>query len=186
MKKNVLMLSFLALMGAATFTSCKKDKPEDNEGELITTLKLTFTEQGTTDGLTFFYRDPDGEGGEEPTTHDEIKLKPGKQYNCVLSFLNESVVPTEDMTQEIAAEGHDHQIYFEPDPTSLVTVTNLNIDANGLPVGLTSTWTTAGADANGKIRISLKHKPGQKAAGDPVSKGETDVELDFVLKIVTP
>jgi hypothetical protein len=33
------------------------------------------------------------------------------------------------------------------------------------------------------VKIVLKHKPDAKAAGDPVSKGETDIELDFDITI---
>jgi hypothetical protein len=49
-------------------------------------------------------------------------------------------------------------------------------------LGTTSTWTTTGV-SNGTVKITLKHKPGIKAAGDPVSKGETDIEVSFTTKV---
>jgi hypothetical protein len=58
----------------------------------------------------------------------------------------------------------------------------LDKDTKNLPLGLSSTWTTTGA-ASGTLNVTLKHKPGVKAANDPVSKGETDVSLDFQLTI---
>jgi hypothetical protein len=33
------------------------------------------------------------------------------------------------------------------------------------------------------MKITLKHKPGAKAGGDPVTKGETDIEVVFPVKI---
>jgi hypothetical protein len=33
------------------------------------------------------------------------------------------------------------------------------------------------------MKITLKHKPGAKIAGDPVTKGETDVEVEFNVRL---
>ena len=55
--------------------------------------------------------------------------------------------------------------------------------AKGLPLGITSTWTAAVAAGTGTMNVTLKHKPGVKAAGDPVSKGETDISIDFKLSV---
>jgi hypothetical protein len=63
-----------------------------------------------------------------------------------------------------------------------INVSNLNTDSKGLPLGLSSTW-QSGATGTGKMKITLKHKPGTKAAGDPVTKGETDVEVEFNVRV---
>ncbi len=165
---------FLAT-GLLLFTACKKETTEQNEEELITTLKVTLTEQGSGTVSVFQFKDPDGDAGNPPTVFDDIVLKPNTTYSCALEVLNESVTPAESLNAEISAEATDHQFYLVPAAVNL-TVTSLNTDSNGLPVGLTSTWTT-GAASTGKIQIILKHKPGSKAAGDPVTKGETDIEL---------
>jgi len=52
-----------------------------------------------------------------------------------------------------------------------------------LPLGITSTWTAAAVAGTGTMNVTLKHKPGVKAAGDPVSKGETDISIDFKLSV---
>jgi hypothetical protein len=99
-----------------------------------------------------------------------------------LEVLNESVSPAQDITKEILAEAVDHQFYYAASD-GLVTVSNLNNDSKGLPVGTTSIWTTGTLTGSGTFRITLKHKPGVKAAGDLVSVGETDIALDFRLKV---
>ena len=68
MKKTLL----LALSLGFFLTACKKDEPspvEDNE--LITTLRLTFTEGANK--LVYTIKDLDGDGGKAPIA-DVIKL----------------------------------------------------------------------------------------------------------------
>jgi hypothetical protein len=33
------------------------------------------------------------------------------------------------------------------------------------------------------VNVTLKHKPGAKAANDPIVKGDTDVSIDFKVKV---
>lgn len=165
-----------------TVSSCKKDKAPVNEEELITTVKLRFNELGTTTVNTFVFRDIDGEGGNAPTSFEQIQLAPNKTYLYSVELLNESVSPADTITKEVIAEAGDHQFYFEPTGVP-VTVSNLNTDPGGLPLGTTATWTTGATTATGTVRITLKHKPGVKAAGDPVTKGETDIQLDWATRV---
>lgn len=181
---NIKQSAILVACSLMLFSACKKETTEENAEELITTLKVVLTEQGSGAVTTFQFKDPDGDAGNPPTTFDEIILKPNKTYTCALEVLNESVSPSESLNAEILAESIDHQFYYTPAGAN-VTITNLNNDSNGLPLGLTSTWTT-GAASTGKIQIVLKHKPGVKASGDPVTKGDTDIELPsggFVVKV---
>jgi hypothetical protein len=182
MKKS--MWKFLLPVAALSivFASCKKEKDDDNEEELITTVKLTFTEVGGTGTVSnFTFKDLDGDGGNPPSQFDDIVLAPGKQYNLAITLTNESVSPAEDITGEISAEANDHQFYFEPSGAN-VAVSNLNTDGAGLPLGLTSRWTTTTV-SNGTVKITLKHKPGIKAAGDLVTKGDTDIELNWITRV---
>jgi hypothetical protein len=160
-------------------TGCKKEKGGENEEELITTIKVTLTAQGSTPQI-FTWKDVDGPGGNAPQI-SEIVLAPNKTYACQLEFLDESKTPSEDITAEVLAEAVDHEIYYEPAGVN-VAVSNLNKDSKNLPLGTTSTWTTTGV-SNGSVKITLKHKPGIKAAGDPVTKGETDIEVSFTTKV---
>jgi hypothetical protein len=174
-------LMFLLTAVSLFSVSCEKDDKEDpNEEELITTVRVSLVEQGTTTTQVFSFRDVDGPGGAAPTI-DSIRINANKSYAATMQFLNESVTPAEDITAEVIAEANDHQIYFEQTGVSLVA-SNLNNDGRGLPLGVTSTW-TAGGVGIGKMKVTLKHKPGTKAAGDPVSKGETDIEVEFGVRL---
>lgn len=165
-----------------TTVSCNKDdNPGGNEEELITTLRLTMRETGSATVKVFEFKDTDGPGGNPPAKFDNIVLNSSKNYSCTIEVLNESVSPAEDITAEIIAEADDHQFYFEP-AIAKIDVINLNTDSKGLPLGVTSTWNT-GTVGNGTIKITLKHKPGTKAAGDLVTKGETDIEVNFTAQV---
>jgi hypothetical protein len=184
MKKVQSLLTMLLCF--VLFSGCKKDPVVDpNENELITTVRVKLTEKllgGTGPTTIFEFKDLDGEGGAAPSKFDEIVLTKGRIYDCALEVLNESVSPAQDITKEILAEAVDHQFYYAASD-GLVTVSNLNNDSKGLPVGTTSIWTTGTLTGSGTFRITLKHKPGVKAAGDLVSVGETDIALDFRLKV---
>lgn len=179
--RNWAFLAILMLSLAATSCSKDDDDKEEDETELITTMRVVVQESGGGAPVTFTFRDPDGPGGAAPTTNDSILLNANRQYTVGIQLLDESKTPAEDKTAEILAEANDHQFYFQPTGVN-VTVSNLNLDTRGLPLGLSSTWNSAAA-STGRIKITLKHKPGTKAAGDPVTKGETDIEIDFNSRI---
>lgn len=178
--KSNMLLATVCLLGAVAFSSCEKDDHSHDEEELITTVNVIATEVGGA-ATTFTFRDTDGPGGMAPSKFDSIILNANKTYSVSIQFLNESVTPAEDITKEIKEEDDEHQLYFQPTGVAL-TVSGLDADSKGLPLGLTSTW-TAGAVGKGSMKVTLKHKPGTKAAGDPVTKGETDVEIDFGVRL---
>ncbi len=177
MKYGFYLLAFLVLQ----ISSCKKDSIDPNEGELITTVKLEFTELGSGVKKSFEFKDLDGEGGSAPSKFDEIILSAGKSYKCEIYLLNESVNPVDNITLEVEAEGVDHQIYYTTSVGGL-TITDLDKDEKGLVLGIESTWKT-GSAATGNVNVTLKHKPGTKAANDPIAKGDTDISIDFKVKV---
>ena len=187
MKKQVLKLSLgLALIGAL-FSSCKKDDPvETNEEEVITTMKLTFVPVGGGTTLTYQFDDPDVTFV-TTATQDEIILAPSKAYNVTVQLLNKTETPVADITTEVQAEADAHRFYYAPTAGSNIVVSGLNNDSDGVPLGITSTWTT-GAVATGKLKVTLRHYPGTppgKAAADAVDspKSGTDIEVEFNTKI---
>jgi hypothetical protein len=185
MKKNVLFSAVL-LFFVFVMNSCKKDPVVDpNEGELITTvrLKLTNTLSSSINPLVYEFKDLDGEGGAAPVKFDDIVLQKNIPYICEVTVLNESVSPADDITKEIKAEANDHQFYFVPSSSNLLTVSNLDTDTQGLPLGLSSFWVTGLNPGTGTVKVVLKHKPGTKAANDLINKGDSDIELDFKLII---
>lgn len=176
--RTMKLIAFLSL--AFFVASCdKEDDVDPNEEELITTVKVSLTAAGGTPQV-FAFKDVDGPGGQAPTL-DSIIIDGSKVYSASVQFLNESVSPADDITAEVNAEADDHEVFYEPTVAGL-TVTNRNTDTKGLPLGVTSTWNT-GAAGKGTIKITLKHKPGSKASGDPVTKGETDVEVEFGVRV---
>ena len=185
MKKNVLF-SVVLLFFVFVMNSCKKDPVVDpNEGELITTvrLKLTNTLSSSINPLVYEFKDLDGEGGAAPVKFDDIVLQKNIPYICEVTVLNESVSPADDITKEIKAEANDHQFYFVPSSSNLLSVPEYDTDTNNLPLGLNTTWVTGLNAGTGTVRVVLKHKPGTKAANDLINKGDTDIELNFKLII---
>lgn len=177
MKKRLL---FLAL--SAALFSCRKDAAPVNEEELITTVTLTFTEVGGTGTATATFKDLDGDGGNPPSVFQTIALKPNKVYNFSATFTDETKTPAADITAEIVREGNDHQLYYVSSSTTTLNVTNLNVDNAGITLGTSGRFVT-GATSTGNVTVTLKHKPGIKAPADPISKGDTDIEIVWPFNI---
>ncbi|HZI00586.1 MAG TPA: hypothetical protein VEX63_05530 [Flavisolibacter sp.] len=187
MKKQLLKFSLMLFSASALLlTSCEKDKDEEHDEEVITTMQLTFVPVGGGATVTYKFDDPDGPGGANPTK-DQIVLATGKTYNVTLQLLNKTANPVADITTEVAAEAASHRFYYEPSAGSNIAVNNLNNDAAGVPLGITSTWTTTTA-ATGTMKITLRHYPGNppnKATADLVnsSKSSTDIEVTFDTRV---
>ena len=186
MKQKLVKIACALLIAGCLMTACKKETGETNEEELITTIQLTFAPVGGGTSLTYEFSDLDGPGG-APPTQDEIVLAPSKTYNVSVQVLNESVSPAEDITEEVEEESDAHRFYYEPSAGSNITVSALDNDASGVPLGITSTWTTDAA-STGTIIITLRHYPGNppgKETSDPVNSGKsgTDVTATFNTKI---
>lgn len=184
MKTHFIYYRILLIIVPILFlVSCKKELTgEDNAQEVITTMQLTFTPQSGGNSVSYKFDDPDGPGGNNPVK-DQIILSAGVTYDVVLQLLNKTTEPVEDVTLEVEKDGEAHHLYYEPSPTSNLTVSNLSNDVNGLPLGVKSVWKT-GAAGSGTIKITLRHYPGfppDKLANDPVDspKSSTDVEVEF-------
>jgi len=173
-------LAFLLMGSLLTTTSCGDDDdpiPADNEE--ITTVKLTMEPQGKEGNIvTATIKDLDGKGPGAPTK-ETLLLKANTTYTTELTLLNENETPTEEVHDEVLAEGADHQVFYTPSSANLLTVTVTDKDSQNRPIGLSSTIVT-GAAGTGKLKVVLKHQKGTKAAapGD-ATKGETDVEVEF-------
>lgn len=187
MKKQLVRISMAIALTGLLFSACKKDKDkEENEEEVITTmvLKLTPTSGGAI--LEYKYDDADGPGGSSPTK-DVVTLATNETYDVEVLLLNKTVNPVDTVTEEVEEEAEAHRFYFEPTAGSNITVSGLDTDANNVPVGLNSAWTTTAA-ATGKIKITLRHYPGNppgKAVADLVTstKSSTDMEVEFDTKV---
>lgn len=181
-KAHIMTILAVTLLAGA----CKKDKdpvpsppPVTNESEVITTLRLTFTDSANaTDVRVATFSDPDGDGGNAPGI-DSIYLAPNKTWLTTLILLNETVTPADTISNEVQEEAEDHIFCFTPAGTAAV-VTITDVDANNKPLGLQSKWKT-GAAGTGTMQVKLKHQPGVKDG--TCNPGETDIEVTFPIKI---
>lgn len=183
MKTNPILISIFILI--FLLNSCKKDEKLNpvnpapvNQQELITTVKLIFTDSANTSFVSSFnFRDPDGEGGNAPMEFDTIQLNANKTYWVSILLLDESKSPIDTISNEVLDEANDHQFFFHHAGVS-VSTTYSDLDSNNppQPIGLQTKW-KSGMPSSGTSQIILKHQPGTKNGSE--ANGETDVDLLF-------
>lgn len=184
MKHTIFITASLVLVLVA---ACKKDKdlqplppPITNSPELITSLKLIFTDSANTSNvLSAYFNDPDGPGGNSPVQFDTIKLQPNKTYLTTILLFDQTKNPVDTVSKEIWNERDDHMFFFQHSGINIQTIYS-DFDSKNLPVGLSTKWRT-GSTANGTTKVTLKHQVGTKNGS--ISPGETDVEVLFQTKI---
>ena len=183
--KNLKLLAIL-FISALTITSCSDDHPDhQHEEEVITTMKVVLTPTSGT-AVTLESKDLDGDGPKPPVITPGT-LAANTTYNGVITLLNETKTPAENVTEEVEEEAKEHQFFFK--------ATNLNStfsyagknDADGNPVGIEFSLTT-GAAGTGSYTITLRHEPNKSAAGVKQGDitnagGETDIEVVFPITI---
>ena len=173
------------------------DAPEcENEEEVIDRVTLTFTPTAGGDPVVAVASDPDGPGPLDLVVGD-IALMESTDY--VLSVTLENTIEGEDITEEIMEEDEDHlflfafseEIFESPDGDGNLDnradpVNYNDQDSNGLPVGLSTSWTTACTEANaaGAFRVVLKHQPEIKSATSGFGDGGTDVDITWNVTVV--
>lgn len=201
--KRLLILPFF-LLSILAFQGCKKDDPaKEDVPELITKATLTFTPNGGGTAVVVTATDPDGEGVQDINVNGAINLSPNKTYLLTLELINglaASTAPEYNVTDEVEEEGDEHIFFFAwTNNTFLNPTGNGNIDtradavnytgatnskdANGKPLGLTTTWTSASVTLSGTFRVLLKHQPGLKTDTSDSNTGETDLDLTFTLNV---
>jgi len=129
---------------------------DNEEEEEISQVVLTFTPENGEDAVTATWLDADGDGSGAPSI-DDIALAEGVTYTLTMTLANTLGSTDEDITAEILEEDEDHMFFFSftdgiyADPSGDGNVDNrsdpLNYndqDANGQPVGLSTTWTAGG------------------------------------------
>jgi hypothetical protein len=174
MKKELFGVAALAM-----FAACGGDDGGPfNPEELITTVVLNFTPSSGSPVVATF-NDPDADGGQAPTI-DPVNLTPGT-YTLTVQFQNRLSSPTEEITDEVRDEGNFHLVLFTGTavvgPASATTSGPLtqgytDMDANGLPVGLTSGITAVAG--TGQLTVTLRHMPPEEP---PVKSATTLMEV---------
>ena len=192
------------VMGILLLYGCSSDDPQrEDVPELITKVTLTFTPAGGGTAVVATATDPDGEGVQNLAADGEISLAFDKTYTLAIGLVNglaDPADPAYDVTEEVREEGVEHFFFFSwtndvfSDPAGNGNMDNRDDavnysggsdskDVNGLPLGLTTTWTSAPAAASGTFRVVLKHQPGLKSATSDSNTGETDTDVSFTIKI---
>ncbi|TPV33331.1 type 1 periplasmic binding fold superfamily protein [Paucihalobacter ruber] len=183
--KAIKFLSMLAI-AALTFNSCSNDDdaPDPvNEEEVITTVIVSLTPQGSGTAVTLTSRDLDGDGPNAPIVTVSGPLSVGTVYNGSIQFLNELENPAEDITEEVAEEDDEHQVFYSV-TGGIGSITYTDSDGNGNPLGLAFTLSTSASATTGVMTVILRHEPNKNAAGvsdgDITNAGgETDIEVSF-------
>lgn len=173
--KIKIAFKILAVIAATSFFAACHD--EHDAQELITTVRVKLTADGTT--RTFTWQDKDGTGGTAPII-DTLKLAPNKNYTFTLEVADESGSVATDLTSEISTESAAHLFVYKVSGANLM-VKNLNLDSNGKTLGLSGNMETQAA-SSGNVNIILKHEP-NKSATSPETTGETDVDITFPVVI---
>lgn len=158
------------------------DTGEGNENEVITTVTLEFAPQGGGAVVTAEWNDPDGDGGSAPTI-DPIVLAAGTTYALAVGFENRLENPPEVITEEVADESDEHQIFFtgsavdgpaSDEPGAPLTQSYSDEDGNGLPIGLENT--VVAAAGTGELTVTLRHLP--PVNGTAVKTAELAAEVE--------
>lgn len=135
-----------------------------NEGEVISTVELSFTPTSGGTATIVRFDDPDGDGGQAPTI-DDLVLAPG-DYDLALRFENGLESPPEDITVEVSDESSEHQLFFTGSAVDGPATDNLGAallhqyadqDDNGFPVGLQNT--VVARQGQGELVVTLRHLP---------------------------
>lgn len=188
----------LVFFAMSIFTQCEVEDPvKEDTPELITRAILTFTPE-TGDAIIATATDPDGEGVKDISTDKPIELNAGVRYTLDIQLVNDLADPTSpdyDIGAEVEEQGHEHLFFFGwngdvfNDPAGDGNIDNRedpvnyeDHDVNALPVGLHTTWTT-GATSSGTFRVLLKHQPGLKSAVSESTDGETDLDVEFDIRV---
>jgi len=181
--------TFPLLLIVLVLQACKKDDPPPFtpppvfEHGVITSVLLTFSDTESSDEYTWFYSDPDGDGGAAPIVTADT-LPANKSFTVQIKLFNETEDPVLDVTPEILDEADDHQFFFLVENNLELTMAYDDADSNGFPVGLSNTAQT-GAPGSGSVTVILKHFPdktGEGVAGGDITNagGGTDAEVTFI------
>jgi hypothetical protein len=181
--KIIKISSFYAVLTIAVLGCSSDDAPPEfnNVEELITTVVLTLTPENG-EGIELKTVDLDGEGPNDPVITVSGSFTANTSYQGAVLFLNQSVTPEENITEEVIEEADEHQVFY-------TTTEGLNIetqyedqDSQGNPLGVQITLFTGLASA-GTLTVTLRHEPLKPNDGLDSAGGETDITTRFDVSI---
>jgi hypothetical protein len=211
--KSALSLLLIVLVTATSCRDKKKNDPAPNEPtppanteEVITTVKLIFTDSASLVQTSYMYKDPDGDGGQAAfyggtnQSDSVFTLTASTTYSVEILLLDETKNPVDTISKEVKAEGDEHMFFFNNGNNTIlnsgnpytvqlngsnIMVTYLDLDA-GSPqrgIGLKTRFRTYSATGSIKnlLNVVLKHQPGTK--NGTYAPGDTDVDVNFKVMV---
>lgn len=155
-----------------------------NEEEIITTLTVVLIPNGGGTPIILEIKDLDGDGPKLPVFNDYEKLSSNTTYNGVITLLNETVDPAENITDEVEEESNEHQFFYTVGNGLNITTTYSNTDDNDNPLGTQLTLTT-GDTSTGALTFTLRHEPKKPNDGTlSDAGGETDISATFLNVVI--
>ncbi|WP_333780806.1 type 1 periplasmic binding fold superfamily protein [Tenacibaculum pacificus] len=152
-------------------------------------MKVVLTDSNK-NTITLESKDIDGDGPNKPVITGGT-LKANTTYSGVITLLNETETPADNITLEVAEEADEHQFFYSAtaisnDFSGDFTYAGDN-DSNGNPVGIKFTVKTGGT-GEGSYVITLIHEPSKSVDGVKEGKiknagGSTDFEATFPIVI---
>jgi hypothetical protein len=199
------MRLFLLSLPLLTLGACKDaEAPHGHdENEVITTVVLTFTPTGGGAALEFTWADPEDDGS---PVIDDVTLSDAADYDLTIQFINELASPSEDITEEVADESDEHQVFVLGSAVqgpatgdsagAVITHSYDDTDGNGDPIGLANSVETI-MPGSGDLQIVLRHLPPENDSpvktatlADDVATGglsaiggSTDADVTFDLTV---
>lgn len=180
---KITKLLTILFVSALIFSACTNDNDDDHddhdhEEELITTI--TYTLSDGNDVVTLTYLDIDGEGGNDGTYTVSGPLNANSAYVGEIKLLNETESPAENITEEVEAEGDEHEFFYTN--TAGLTIEKTDTDGTN-PLGI-ETRVSTGSASSGTLTIILKHEPTKPNDGSASGAGgSTDVEVTFEVTV---
>lgn len=205
LKSSLSSLAFL-LLAFLFIQACGTDDPAvENEVELINEVHLKFTPIGGGNEIEWVWKVEEGVSTPEVIT---AALAANTEYDMLVEFygmhdhdhdhdhskLRLNLADGEDdhdhgdeemsnITAEIREESAEHQIFYQINPASLLSVEYEDQDVDGRPIGLICHITTGDA-GTGSFQLIMRHDLNKAASG--VAEGDitnaggaTDVDVTF-------
>ena len=181
-----ILVTVIAFLGSSCGDNNPANSPGPGEEELITTVKITLTEVGTSTVVTVQFQDLDGPVGTDGTV-DTLRVNTGSTYNATLQILNEDETPSEDITEEVKDEAEEHMFWITP-VGGFATATATRTDKESdymtsqtnpdLEVGVTFQLVVPSSAGDGSLTVALDHYDDVAKDGSTRSN-ETDIEVTF-------